>query len=610
MFFNTPLYPLIGMLCTARKFSLIVLCSTLMACGGGSSTASDPITGDNEVETPVIDEPVIEEPVIEEPVIEEPVVEEPVVEEPVIEEPVIEEPAVEEPQVEEPVAEQPDPLSAQSDTARAGKITGVNIWQLPNSPDGDRPDQCWLAVGSDPSGEIYISGHDHQTNSMLYRMYQSDNTVRWIGDARTASEAANNWQNGETAEKFHTRPIHHDGQVYVATLDNSNMNDGFRNTRGFHWYSYKIGQNRFYDLSATETNGVGAETLQLATIQIDPINNLLYGMSIPENKLVRYDIAAGTTTVLGNPDAWTGYFYTNRFMWVDSRGRVYITGGSSRGQWNQGESPAVFNHVWYYDPATGFGELPEFALQGPNSMEVGQWDREHKNLYTSDDQGNIYRFNDAAASWTFLGRPDFSESLKTWIFQLSADEEKIYIGLSDGSRPNAIYEYDIASGNSYELLEMTDLDDAAAAENFITGYDSWDSKGSFYIASFSMYDNDNVYMLGINPVEIKLVKGLLPERVEVTATMENGGNIQISRSGSTTASLDILYEIRGSDSAGEWVATAYGELTVAAQQSGFSVNPVSLSLPTGSSAITYQFLVVPDGNDYLVGNDTTVAFIQ
>lgn len=34
-----------------------------------------------------------------------------------------------------------------------------------------------------------------------------------------------------------------------------------------------------------------------------------------------------------------------------------------------------------------------------------------------------------------------------------------------------------------------------------------------------MYDNDNVFMLGINPVDIKLAKGLVPERIEVTATM-------------------------------------------------------------------------------------------
>ena len=590
MLSSSPLFSLVVMFSNAQKLSLVVLCSVLMACGGGgSSTTPDPVD--------------------EEPVAEEPVIEEPVVEEPVIEEPVAEEPAVEEP-VEEPVTEQPDPLSTQADSARVGKIAGVNIWQLPNSPDGDSPDQCWLAVGSDANGEIYISGHDHRTNSMLYRMYQSDNTVRWIGDARTASEAANNWDNGETAEKFHTRPIHHDGQVYVATLDKSGMDDGFRTTRGFHWYSYKISQNRFYDLSATETNGVGAETLQLATIQIDSENNLLYGMSIPENKLVRYDIAEGTTTVLGNPDQWTGYFYTNRFMWVDSRGRVYITGGSSRDQWNRGESSDVFDHVWYYDPVTGFGELPEFELQGPNSMEVGQWDREHKNLYTSDDQGNIYRFNDAAVSWTFLGRPNFPSSLKTWIFQLSADEEKIYIGLSDGAQPNAIYEYDIAAGSSFELLKMTDLDDDAAAEAFITGYDSWDSRGSFYIASFSMYDNNNVFMLGINPVEIKLEKGLITERIEVTAAMEDGGNIRVSRSGSTTASLDVLYEVRGSDSAGNWVTTGYAKLTIAAQQSGFSIDPVGLDLPTGSSAIAFDFVVVPDGNDYLVSDQTRVAFLQ
>ena len=182
MLSSSQLFALVGILCSARKFSLIVLCSVLMACGGGGSSATpDPVTEEPVTDEPVIEEPVIEEPVIEEPVIEEPVIEEPGIEEPGIEEPGIEEPAVEEPE-EEPVTEQPDPLSAQSDSARAGKIPGVNIWQLPNSPDGDRPDQCWLAVGSDASGEIYISGHDHQTNSMLYRMYQPDNTVRWIGD--------------------------------------------------------------------------------------------------------------------------------------------------------------------------------------------------------------------------------------------------------------------------------------------------------------------------------------------------------------------------------------------------------------------------------------------
>ena len=306
---------------TVCKYALIICCGLVIAgCGGGSSAVDEPEENTSGTVPPVVEEPV----------------------------------------------EEPEVITVPYDMPRDGRIEGVHIWQLPDSPEGDRPDQCWLAVGSDATGEIYISGHDHQTNSMLYRLYQADNSLRWIGDARTASQEANNWQANETAQKFHTRPINLNGNVYVATLDSSDMNNSYLNTRGFHWYGYAISENRFIDLSATEPNGVGSPTLQLATIQKDPRNNLLYGMSIPENKLVRYDIAKAQTTVLGKPSAWTNFFYTNRFMWVDSRGRVYITGGSSRAQWNQGEPRAVFNHVWYYDPVSGFGELPNFALQGPN----------------------------------------------------------------------------------------------------------------------------------------------------------------------------------------------------------------------------------------------------
>lgn len=497
-------------------------------------------------------------------------------------------------------------ISVPYDKARAGSVDGVKIWQMPDAPDGSRPDQSWLAVGSDANGEIYISGHDHQTNSMLYRMYQHDNTLRWVGDAKSASQAANNWQTNESAEKFHTRPLDHNGTVYVATLDSSDINYSFQNTRGFHWYGYKPEDNSFTDLSASEPNGVGAQQLQIVTIQKDPVNNLLYGMSIPENKLVRYDIAAGTTTVLGKPSAWQNFFYSNRFMWVDSRGRVYITGGSSRNQWNQGEPANVFDHVWYYDPQTGFGELPAFSLQGPNAMEVGQWDRRHENLYTSDDQGNIYRFNDAAASWQFIGRPDFSSSLKTWVFQLSADGEKIYIGLSDGARDNAIYEYDIATGDSYELMVINELDPISGAEAFITGYDSWDSAGSFYISDFSMYDGDNAYMLGINPVRIKAAKGLLDELVEVSVE-SSGSNISISRSGIAMQSLELLYEVRGYNSNGQWVATSHGELTMTSNQNTMTLNPSALSQPIDGQVVSTEFWLIADGNDYIVAEKRSVG---
>jgi hypothetical protein len=67
---------------------------------------------------------------------------------------------------------------------------GVRVWQLPDAPDGSKPDQSWLAVGSGPDGSICVSGHDHVLNSMLYRLDPGTGHLTWVGDARTASTAA------------------------------------------------------------------------------------------------------------------------------------------------------------------------------------------------------------------------------------------------------------------------------------------------------------------------------------------------------------------------------------------------------------------------------------
>ncbi|MDH3308441.1 MAG: hypothetical protein OEO77_13095, partial [Acidimicrobiia bacterium] len=40
---------------------------------------------------------------------------------------------------------------------REGDLPGERVWQLPDAPGGYEPDQSWLAVGSDPDGNIYVS---------------------------------------------------------------------------------------------------------------------------------------------------------------------------------------------------------------------------------------------------------------------------------------------------------------------------------------------------------------------------------------------------------------------------------------------------------------------
>jgi hypothetical protein len=75
---------------------------------------------------------------------------------------------------------------------------------------------------------------DHVSNSALYRLRAGNQAFTYVGDARSASEAAGNWRAGETAEKFHTRPTWHLGKVYIATMDYSRLDGGYLERRGFH----------------------------------------------------------------------------------------------------------------------------------------------------------------------------------------------------------------------------------------------------------------------------------------------------------------------------------------------------------------------------------------
>jgi hypothetical protein len=495
------------------------------------------------------------------------------------------------------------------DGGRAGKIADAKSWTLPNAPapNNTRPDQCWHAVGSAPDGDIYISGHDHATNSMLYRLNQKDDTLRWVGDAKTASTAASNWLSGETCQKFHTRPVWHNGRVYVASLDRSTLDNAWQSTRGFHWYAYDIAQNTFTDLSASEPGGVGAAKLQILSIQPDPKKNVLYGVTIPECKYVSYDVAKKVTTPLARPSQWTTpqYIYSDRVMWVDSRSRLYITAGNDRGQWNKGEPVNVFNHVWYYDPASGFGELTSFPLQGANAMECGGWNREHTKWYGSDDHGHLYCFDDAGQTWTYLGRPDFDANIKVWSLEVSPSGDKLYVGRCDNA--NGFSEFDIASKTSKPLFKISDLDDQAASTAYLTGYDSWDRNGNFYVADFSMNDGRNVIMTRCNPVKIKVAKGVLPELVEVTAEAGTQGAAVIKRTGATTGQLKVIYEITGVAADKSVMKTAFGSAIIPAGSASAPI-PVDKSSFSGVAGVTdVVFTVSCDGDNYIAGNPGSVS---
>jgi len=399
-----------------------------------------------------------------------------------------------------------------ADTGRgtAGAVDGVWHWRLPDTPNGLRPRQAWHSLGSAPGherdgGDIYIGGMDHATNAALYRLDSRAATLRYVGDARAASEAANNWRPGETAEKFHTRPLWVNGRIYVATLDRSTIDDAYLKRRGFQWYAYVRAQDSFAALRAAEPGGAAAAHAGLVTLAADPARGLIYGAAIPTGDIYRYDIAAGRTRKLGRPASFDRqYVYVNRIMWVDSRGRLYFTAGNPS---LASYPPDVYAHVHFYDPGAGFGERRDWVLREPRALETGQCVADRTVCFFADDQGHVYRFADRGPSWSYVGQVDTPDvRLWVWMFQVNPAGTKAYVATSGWDRaanPASLYEFDLATGATTRLCGFDAFGPALDGLNLHTGYDAWDGDGRFYLASFAMEGRRNVVVTRIDPERLK-----------------------------------------------------------------------------------------------------------
>lgn len=388
----------------------------------------------------------------------------------------------------------------EAEVGRPGKLDGVWQWTLPDTPDGLHPTQSWHATASSPDGDIYIAGMDHVTNAALYRLNWRAGKLQFVGDARSASEAAKNWMPGETAQKFHTRPLWHRGKIFVATMDRSTLDDEYLSRRGFHWYAYDVASNNFTDLSASEPGGSAVAHGNVVTLASDPVRNVIYGAGVPTGEIYRYDVARGRTDILGRPDSYDQpYVYTGRVMWVDSRGRLYFTATNSK-------NPSVYGHVYYYDPESGFGERKDWPLQDGQALEVGQCLAEGKQCVFSDDKGHVYRFDDDGPSWSYLGQIETGQPVTyIWLFDVTA-EGKVYTATSTSPQPSdftALYEFDLRSGKTERLCTLAELDPSLRDLHIHTGYAAWDPEGRFYFASFNGHPDQPVVLTRVDPTRLK-----------------------------------------------------------------------------------------------------------
>lgn len=381
----------------------------------------------------------------------------------------------------------------------AGRTDGVWYWTLANTANGLQPSQSWSGASAAPNGDIYVAGMDHTTNSALYRM--RGDVLSYLGDARAASTAAGNWQSGEIAEKFHTRPVWLDGRVYVATLSSSELDARYLSLRGFHWYAQLTASDQFVDLSAGQPGGTGAEHGGLIAIVADEARKLVYGVLSPTGELYRYDPANGASTRIGRPDYQRSYVYPGRALWVDSRGRVYFSAGNDdEAYYATPYAPAIFNHIRYYDPSTGsFGERTDWLLHDQRAIDASRCFPASGVCYLMDNVGHVYRFDEVGPRWTYLGSIGQANSRTygyAWVFQVSDDQKTAWIATQLGQ----LFEFDLASGTVRFSTNLKDAEPNLASKSWFYGYNAW--VGSrFYFCAFN--PTGNAQLVAIDPARLK-----------------------------------------------------------------------------------------------------------
>lgn len=384
---------------------------------------------------------------------------------------------------------------------RRGAVDGLWYWRLPDAPSGTRPIQSWSGAGSTPDGTIYIAGMDHVANSVLYRLPIGTNpaqrpgtTLSYAGDARASSQTARTWRPGDVAEKFHTRPTWHRSQIWVATLNDSNLDDSYLQKNGFRWYQYNPLKGRLND------RGLGAARGGLVAIAADHLARRIYGTMLPTGQLYAFDVLGGQSALLGRPDYGRPYVYAGRALWIDQTGRVHFTAGSARSELGAPYDPATFNHVHYWDPATGFGEQKAWQLRQQRAIDMAQCFPSSGTCYLGDDDGNLYRFREAGggeeASWTHLARPDSASRIR--VMQISPDQDRAYF-INNSSE---LFELDLATTQFVNRVRLRELDPVLDLPNFY-GHDAWDLSGRFYIAAFGHIDDtSNAWLVAIDPARL------------------------------------------------------------------------------------------------------------
>lgn len=192
----------------------------------------------------------------------------------------------------------------------------------------------WSGLGQADDGTVYIavSNHDEVAgNVAVFALEPGADRMRVIGDLKSVSTAAGNWDEGESQYKVHTfLKQAADGLFYFATMPSSQP----EKDRGAHIYALDPDTDEITDISATlpfsvtrrgevvPGMGVAVGQLGIKGMGLHPdFPDVLYLMTYENGALLRYDLRTGFFQVVGQSARVSYVFH------VDADGDVYYLGG-------------------------------------------------------------------------------------------------------------------------------------------------------------------------------------------------------------------------------------------------------------------------------------------
>jgi hypothetical protein len=212
---------------------------------------------------------------------------------------------------------------------------------------------CWSAISASSAGNIYIGIANHEQpaqasdvhgNVALFKYLPAQDSIRLLGDLKSASQTVNNWMTDESQHKVHTclwETANH--RMYFASDDYAPS----YYLRGAHLYYIDLDSNdRIVDFSQTQpkvmkrdfsvinnsgtlsdTSGVFIQYYGIKGLSLNQrVPDLLYAMTYPDGYLIKYNFSTGAMARIGQSPTVSYVFYT------DNSGNAWYTASDGTNQ--------------------------------------------------------------------------------------------------------------------------------------------------------------------------------------------------------------------------------------------------------------------------------------